>query len=124
MNQIDVSTEKCRRCYGCIKICPSEAIKGEKGDIKIIHERCILCGSCIKTCPQDALIYESGLSQVEEFLQTNEKTVAVLDPAFPGVLDIGTPQQLVTALKKLGFVDVWEGAFGVELVSSDYKRLL
>ncbi len=124
MSQIDVSIEKCRRCYSCIGTCPSEAIKREKGNIKIIHERCILCGSCIKTCPQNALIYDSGVYQVEEFLRNNEKTVAVLDPAFPGVLDIGTPRQLVTSLKKLGFTEVWEGAFGVELVSRAYRESL
>ena len=32
--------------------------------------------------------------------------------------------QLVTALKKLGFTEVWEGAFGVELVSQAYKKLI
>jgi len=124
MSQINVLTKKCRRCYSCIQTCPADAIKREKGNIKIIHERCILCGSCIKACPQNALIYESGLYQVEEFLANHEKTIAVLDPAFPGVLDIGTPRQLVTALKKLGFTEVWEGAFGVELVSRAYKELL
>ena len=124
MSQIDVSIEKCRRCYSCIGTCPSEAIKREKGNIKIIHERCILCGSCIKACPQNALIYESGVYQVEEFFRNNEKTVAVLDPAFPGVLDIGSPRQLVTALRKLGFTEVWEGAFGVELISRAYRELL
>lgn len=124
MSQINVLTKKCRRCYSCIQTCPADAIKREKGNIKIIYERCILCGSCIKACPQNALVYESGLYQVEEFLANHEKTIAVLDPAFPGVLDIGTPRQLVTALKKLGFTEVWEGAFGVELVSRAYKELL
>ena len=124
MSQINVSIKKCRRCYSCIQTCPAEAIKREKGNIKIIHERCILCGSCIKTCPQNALIYDSGVYQVEEFFQNNEKTIAVLDPAFPGVLDIGTPRQLVTALRKLGFTEVWEGAFGVELISRAYRELL
>jgi len=124
MTQIDVLKKKCRHCYSCILICPAKAIKREKGNIKIIHERCILCGSCIKACPQNALVYESGLYQAEEYLLNHEKTVAVLDPAFPGVLDIGTPRQLVTALKKIGFTEVWEGAFGVELVSRAYRELL
>jgi len=124
MSQINVFSHKCRQCYSCIHICPANAIKSEKGNIKIIHERCILCGSCIKACPQGALFYTSGLNQVKEFLNTNDKIVACLDPAFPGVLDVGTPRQLVTALKKVGFTEVWEGAFGAELVSREYKRLL
>jgi two-component system NtrC family sensor kinase len=124
MSQINVITRKCRRCYSCIQICPAKAIKREKGNIKIIHERCILCGSCIKACPQGALFYTGGLNQVKEFLNTNEQVVACLDPAFPGVLDVGTPRQLVTALKKVGFTEVWEGAFGAELVSREYRQLL
>ncbi len=124
MSQINIITRKCRRCYSCIQICPAKAIKREKGNITIIHERCILCGSCIKACPQGALFYTSGLNQVKEFLNTNEKMIACLDPAFPGVLDVGTPRQLVTALKKVGFTEVWEGAFGVELVSRKYRELL
>ncbi len=124
MSQINVLTRKCRRCYSCIQICPAKAIKREKGTIKIIHDRCILCGSCIKTCPQKALFYTSGLFQVKEFLDNNERTIACLDPTFPGVLDRGTPRQLVTALKKVGFAEVWEGAFGAELVSREYRELL
>jgi len=124
MSQINVISRKCRQCYSCIQICPAKAIKREKGNIKIIHERCILCGSCIKACPQGALFYTSGLNQVREFLNTNEKIIACLDPSFPGVLDVGTPRQLVTALKKVGFTEVWEGAFGAELVSREYRQLL
>lgn len=124
MSQINVITRKCRRCYSCIQICPAKAIKREKGNIKIIHERCILCGSCIKACPQNALFYTSGLYQVKEFLDNQEKIVACLDPSFPAVLDQGTPRQLVTALKKVGFSEVWEAAFAAELVSRQYRELL
>jgi len=124
MSQINVITRKCRRCYSCIQICPAKAIKREKGNIKIIHERCILCGSCIKACPQSALFYTSGLYQVKELLDNNEKIIAILDPTFPSVLDVGTPRQLVTALKKVGFTEVWEGAFGAELISREYRELL
>lgn len=124
MSQINVITRKCRRCYSCIQICPAKAIKREKGNIKIIHERCILCGSCIKACPQSALFYTSGLYQVKEFLGNNEKIIACLDPTFPAVLDRGTPRQLVTALKKAGFAEVWEAAFAAELISREYRELL
>jgi len=124
MSQINVITRKCRRCYSCIQICPAKAIKREKGNIKIIHERCILCGSCIKACPQSALFYTSGLYQVKEFLDNNEKIIACLDSTFPAVLDRGTPRQLVTALKKIGFTEVWEAAFAAELIGREYRELL
>lgn len=59
-----------------------------------------------------------------ELLQTGEKVVACLDPSFPAVLDRGIPGQLVTALKKLGFQEVWESAFGGDLVIQEYKKYL
>ena len=124
MSQLNVLNSKCRHCYSCIQNCPAKAIKHEKGSIKIIPERCILCGSCIKICPQNALQYQSSLDKVKEFIKNNEKTLICLDPAFPAVLDIGTPLQLVTSIKRLGFTEVWEGAWGAELVSRAYKEYL
>ena len=83
-----------------------------------------MCGSCITACPQQAFSYKNALDRVKAFFFNNRKTIACLDPAFPAVLDVGTPRQLVTALKKIGFTEVWEGAFGAELVSQAYRKLL
>jgi len=83
-----------------------------------------MCGSCITECPQHALNYKSGLQQVIDFLENKEKTIACVDPAFPAILDFWTPGQLVTALKKIGFTEVWEGAFGAELISQAYRKIL
>jgi signal transduction histidine kinase/NAD-dependent dihydropyrimidine dehydrogenase PreA subunit len=123
-SNIRVDNRKCRQCSYCIQICPAKAIKLEKDNITIIPERCIFCGSCLTACPHQALGYESGLAHVREYIAGHEKIVACLDPAFPAVLDVGTARQLVTALKKLGFTEVWEGAFGAELVSQAYRNLL
>jgi len=121
---INVNNRKCRLCSYCIQICPAKAIKLEKDNIKIIPERCVMCGSCITACPQQAFSYKNALDRVKAFFFNNRKTIACLDPAFPAVLDVGTPRQLVTALKKIGFTEVWEGAFGAELVSQAYRKLL
>jgi len=83
-----------------------------------------MCGSCITECPQKALNYKSGLQQVVDLLLNKEKTIACIDPAFPAILDKWTPGQFVTALKMIGFTEVWEGAFGAELVSQAYRKLL
>jgi signal transduction histidine kinase/iron only hydrogenase large subunit-like protein len=121
---INVNNRKCRLCSYCIQICPAKAIKLEKDNIKIIPERCVMCGSCITACPQQAFSYKNTLDRVKSSFFNNGKTIACLDPAFPAVLDMGTPRQLVTALKKIGFTEVWEGAFGAELVSQAYRKLL
>jgi len=122
--KITVNVSKCRKCSYCIQICPAKAIKLGKDSIKIFLERCIFCGSCITACPQHALGYESAIEKVKELLSENEKTVACIDPAFPAMHDIGSARQLVTALKSVGFKEVWEGAFGAELISQQYRKLL
>ncbi|HOV89856.1 MAG TPA: [Fe-Fe] hydrogenase large subunit C-terminal domain-containing protein [Syntrophorhabdaceae bacterium] len=122
--EISVNNRRCRKCSFCIQICPAKAIKLQKDNIKILHERCIMCGSCITECPQKALNYKSGLQQVVDLLLNKEKTIACIDPAFPAILDKWTPGQFVTALKMIGFTEVWEGAFGAELVSQAYRKLL
>jgi NADH-quinone oxidoreductase subunit F len=47
--------EKCdRACEHCILTCPTEAIKGEKGEVKIIdQEKCSKCGTCLEVCPPE-----------------------------------------------------------------------
>jgi len=41
-----------RACEHCILTCPTEAIKGEKGEVKVIdQEKCSKCGTCLEVCP-------------------------------------------------------------------------
>jgi len=83
-----------------------------------------LCGSCLKAWPANALVHESGLFQGDEFLLNHKKTVAVLDPSCPAILDVETPHQLATALNKIGFTEIWEGTCGVKWVAKAYWQLL
>ena len=123
-HKININNRKCRRCSYCVQHCPAKAIKHEKDAIRIISDRCVLCGSCITACPQQAMSFASGLSMVKQALSSGAKIVACVDPAFPAVFDVKNPMQIVTALRKLGFTEVWEGAFGAELVSQAYMKLL
>jgi NADH-quinone oxidoreductase subunit F len=45
--------EKCdRACEHCVLVCPTEAIKGGKGEVKRIdQEKCSKCGTCLEVCP-------------------------------------------------------------------------
>jgi len=106
MDLLSISDSKCRRCYRCVRECPTNALKIDQGKVKRITNRCIFCGVCYKHCPHDAVNAHTGHKHVQELLDSGEKVVICLDPTFPAVLDKGTPNQLVTALKKLGFTEV------------------
>jgi len=60
--------EKCdRACEHCILVCPTEAIKGGKGEIKVIdQEKCSKCGTCVEVCPPQycAIIKISPISKL------------------------------------------------------------
>ncbi len=123
-SRVEVNNRKCRRCFYCVQICPTKAIKLEKESIRIIPDRCILCGNCITGCPHRAMTYASDANTVRRLIAANENLVACLDPAFPAVFDNVTPGKFSYALKALGFKEVWEGAVGAELISGAYRKLL
>lgn len=54
-------TDKCNGCGACVRICPADAISGEKKKIHAIDVAlCIECGACGRVCPQSSLLDEKG----------------------------------------------------------------
>ncbi|NUM33207.1 MAG: 4Fe-4S binding protein [Candidatus Brocadiae bacterium] len=48
--------EKCTGCGACMRICPVEAISGQKREKhEIVQAKCIQCGSCYSVCKFDAI---------------------------------------------------------------------
>jgi ferredoxin len=51
-----IITEKCDGCGACAKLCPAEAIYGEKKKPHTIDKnRCTKCGTCIEVCTKEAI---------------------------------------------------------------------
>ena len=123
MGIVSTIPEKCKRCYTCVRECPVKAIKVINGQATVIAEQCIACGNCVKVCTQIAKRIEDSSMLVARLLKGGEKVVACLAPSFPVAFPEASPDRIVAAVRKLGFAEVWEVAFGAELISSEYARL-
>ncbi len=54
--QYSISAAECTGCGACAKVCPTQAIKGEKKRSHLIlAEICSKCGSCIEVCKANAV---------------------------------------------------------------------
>ncbi|HEX7474575.1 MAG TPA: [Fe-Fe] hydrogenase large subunit C-terminal domain-containing protein, partial [Dehalococcoidales bacterium] len=121
---IHTQKERCRGCYACVRGCPTKAIKVENRLAEVMPDLCINCGTCVRVCVTRAKTIESDIEVVHNLLASNSNVVAILSSSFPAALPGIRPGQFVSALKELGFSEVMEDAFGAELVSREYLKLL
>jgi len=50
-------TADCTGCTSCVKVCPTEAITGERKQLHVIdQDKCIRCGSCFDVCNDNAVL--------------------------------------------------------------------
>lgn len=126
---------KCKNCGLCAQVCPFQAItkiivpcenacpvgaiaKDEDGTTRIDHEKCISCGKCVSACPFGAVHKKSQIIDIIKNIKSGKKVIAMLAPAIMGQLPC-TPEQLKTAIKKLGFNDVLEVALGADITTKN-----
>jgi NADH:ubiquinone oxidoreductase subunit F (NADH-binding) len=57
--QYSISESDCTGCGACAKICPTQAVKGEKKqNHSILVEICSKCGSCLDVCKANAVMVQ------------------------------------------------------------------
>jgi iron only hydrogenase large subunit-like protein len=105
-----------------VRECPAKAIKVLNGQATVIAEQCIACGNCVKVCTQKAKRIEDSTMLVRHILEGVERTFACLAPSFPVAFSQVSPGKIIAGLRRLGFSDVWEVAFGAELISREYAK--
>ena len=120
MGIVSTIPEKCRRCYTCVRECPAKAIKVISGQATVIAEQCIACGNCVKVCTQKAKRIEDSSMVVTRMLEEGEQVFVCLAPSFPVAFAGWDPRRVVSAVRALGASQVWEVAFGAELISQEY----
>ena len=105
-----------------MKRCPTEAIRVRGGKSYIISARCIDCGECIRICQHRARKVNADEFDV---LDGYRWKIALPAPSFygqfEGVKDINP---ILTALKLIGFDDVFEVSRAAELVSDLTRRAI
>lgn len=115
ITSVHLDESLCKGCINCIKRCPTQAIRVRNGKAVITKEFCIDCGECIRICPHHAkkATYDN-ISIMKEF----EYTVALPAPALYGqVNNLEEINIILTALKRMGFDDVYEVSGAAELIS-------
>ena len=128
-----IDQEKCIKCGKCKAVCPYDAIshqvrpcaaacgvnaiKSDKqGRAVIDNDLCVSCGQCMVNCPFGAIADKSQIFQLIRAMQSGRQVVAQVAPSFAGQFGANvTADMLKTALKELGFADVYETAIGADL---------
>lgn len=128
-----IDQEKCIKCGKCKAVCPYDAIshqvrpcaaacgvnaiKNDARDRAVIdNDLCVSCGQCMVSCPFGAIADKSQIFQLIRAMQSGRKIIAQVAPAFVGQFGSNVTADMVkTALKELGFYDVYETAIGADL---------
>jgi len=124
MSVVYTKKGKCKKCYSCIRGCVVKAIKVTEDRASIIAKRCISCGICLNMCSQGVIHYRNDHEKVKRILSKLGKKIAIIDPTFPGAFNEANGRKIITAIKELGFDEVWEAAAGGEIVNEKYQEIL
>lgn len=121
-HSVDLISKKCIGCTDCIKRCPTEAIRVRNSKAIIQKERCIDCGMCIRICRNHA---KKAVTENLDALKDYKYTVALPAPSLYSQFKKNAGVNAVlTALKDIGFDDVFEVAYAAELVTEETKKYL
>lgn len=121
-HSVTLDKDLCKGCTNCLKLCPTQAIRVQKGKAKILKERCIDCGECIRVCPYHA---KKAVTDSFDELKNYQYNIALVAPAFYGQFskteDIDT---ILTSLLDIGFDDVFEVARGAQKITEKTNQLI
>ena len=121
-HSVTLDESKCKGCINCIKRCPTEAIRVRNGKATILAHRCIDCGECIRVCPHHA---KRAICDKLSDLSAYQYKIALPAPSFYGQFNnLEDVDILLSALKDMGFDQVFEVSRAAELVSDCTRRMM
>lgn len=114
----------CQDCYKCVRRCPVKAIKIEDGSAMIVPDLCIACGTCYRACPAKAKQARNDLTRAKHLVQSGKDVYVSLAPSWITEFEGVSREQMIAAIRRLGFRGVSETALGAEEVSANIAGLL
>ena len=119
---VHLNRDLCKGCINCIKRCPTEAIRVRNGKAVITKEFCIDCGECIRICKNHAKV---ATTDSIENIANYKYVVALPAPSlYAQANNLDDINIVLTALKDMGFDDVFEVSAAAELVSSASRKYI
>ena len=115
-HSVTLDKDRCIGCTDCIKRCPTEAIRVRNSKAEITDDRCIDCGMCIRVCKNGA---KRALTDSIDQINRYKYKVALPAPTlYTQFKKLRNPNIVLTALKKMGFDEVFEVARAAEIVTA------
>lgn len=122
LHSVTLDKERCIGCTDCIKRCPTEAIRVRNSKAEIMDIRCIDCGMCIRVCKSHAKMATTDpLDKINKYRYKVALPAPTLYTQFKKIRD---PNVVLTALKRLGFDEVFEVAKAAEIVTEYSKSIM
>lgn len=123
-NFIEIEQAKCIECLQCLRGCDVNAIRYIDNKLFIHPERCVRCGKCYEQCPYGAVVVNGQSLCFNNAISKSEITIASISPTWVSEFRGVSMNQIVLALKQLGFTHVSQVVLGAEKVVRQTRKNL
>jgi len=108
----------------CERACELGALHADSNRRAIIdYDKCVQCGACINACPFGAIGERTYIVQVIQEIRRGKEIMALIAPSIEGQFGVGVSlNQIISAIKALGFENVYETAEGAEITARNEAR--